>query len=66
MRTNVVLDDELIEEAKKISGLQTKKEVIHQALKIFIKYHQRKPLTDLEGKIEFQDDYHKEYKKLRK
>ena len=63
MRTNVVLDDELIKEAIKLSGIKTKKDVISFALQEFVTTRKRKNLLDLEGKIEFQDNY--DYKTLR-
>lgn len=63
MRTNVVIDDELINEAIKLSGAKTKKDVISFALREFVAARKRTNLLDLEGKIEFQDDY--DYKALR-
>ncbi|MDX2494567.1 MAG: type II toxin-antitoxin system VapB family antitoxin [Desulfuromusa sp.] len=63
MRTNVVIDDDLIDEAIKLSGVKTKKDVISFALKEFIATRKRSNLLDLEGKIEFQDNY--DYKALR-
>jgi Arc/MetJ family transcription regulator len=63
MRTNVVLDDETIKEALKVTGIKTKREVIHQALLILIKTKKRKKLSDLKGKITFSEGY--DHKKLR-
>ena len=63
MRTNVVLDDELINEALKLSGAKTKKDVISFALREFVANRRRKNLLDLAGKIKFRDDY--DYKALR-
>jgi Arc/MetJ family transcription regulator len=63
MRTNVVIDDDLINEALKLSGVKTKKDVISFALREFVAARKRANLLDLEGKIEFQDDY--DYKALR-
>ena len=63
MRTNVVLDDKIVEEAMKISGARTKKEVIAKALKEFVETRNRLNLLDLEGKIIFRKDY--DYKSLR-
>jgi Arc/MetJ family transcription regulator len=63
MRTNVVLDDRLIDEALKISNIKTKKEVIHLALEEFVRNRKRLNLKQLKGKIEFAKDY--DYKKLR-
>ena len=63
MRTNVVLDDDLINEAIKLSGAKTKKDVINFALREFVAMRKRANLLDLEGKVEFLDDYN--YKALR-
>ncbi len=63
MRTNIVLDDDLVKEAFKYSGAKTKKELIHLALKELVENKQRLNLLDLEGKIEFDADY--DYKRLR-
>ncbi len=64
MRTNIVLDDELVSEARKISGIQTKKELITTALKEFVRNHSRLDIRKLKGKISFREDY--DYKSLRK
>ena len=44
-------------------GNKFKKELIHLALKEFVENRRRLNLLDLEGKIEFAEDY--DYKKLR-
>jgi Uncharacterized protein conserved in bacteria (DUF2191). len=63
MRTNIVLDDNLVKEAFKYSEAKTKKELINQALKEFVDNRSRRDLLDLEGKIEFAKGY--DYKLLR-
>ena len=63
MRTNVVIDDDLLDEAVKLSGVKTKKEVIARALSEFVATRKRSNLLDLEGKIEFNADY--DYKSMR-
>ena len=63
MRTNIVLDDNLVKEAFKHSEAKTKKELINQALKEFVNNKIRKDLLDLEGKIEFAEGY--DYKSMR-
>ena len=63
MRTNIVLDDNLVKEAIKLSGAKTKKELIHLALKEFVENKRRLNLLDLEGKIEFAEGYN--YKQMR-
>lgn len=63
MRTNISLDDELVEEAFSLSRSKTKKELIHEALKEFVENRRRRNLLDLEGRIKFAKGYN--YKKLR-
>lgn len=63
MRTNIDLDEKLVRRALKVSGSKTKKEVIHQALLLFVQLKERKSLRDLKAKIEFSDDY--DHKKMR-
>ncbi len=63
MRTNIILNDKLISEAKKYSNLKTKKDIVELALNEYVQNHKRKNLKDLKGKIKFKNDY--EYKKMR-
>ncbi len=63
MRTNVVLDDNLVEEAFRLSQMKTKKDLIHQALQEFVETRKRLNLMDLAGKIRFAENY--DYKKMR-
>jgi Arc/MetJ family transcription regulator len=53
MRTNVDIDDALMEEAKRASGLKTKRAVIEQALQMLIRSKRRKKILDLAGKIDW-------------
>ncbi|MCL5408520.1 MAG: type II toxin-antitoxin system VapB family antitoxin [Candidatus Omnitrophica bacterium] len=64
MRTNVVLDDNLIKEAIKCSGIKTKKELINKAIQNFVENCKCKDLRKLKGKIHFIEYYN--YKTLRK
>jgi Arc/MetJ family transcription regulator len=64
MRTNIVLNDELVKKAFKHSSARTKKELVHEALEELISARQRRDLRDLRGKILFAKDY--DHKKLRK
>jgi len=63
MRTNVVVDDDVIRKAMSLSRIKTKKEVIDRALREFVEIRSRKDLSDLRGQIHFADDY--DYKALR-
>lgn len=57
MRTNIDLDDQLVEEAMQVSGLKTKKDVVHLALRELVKAKRKRSILDLAGQIDFADDY---------
>ena len=63
MRTNIVLDDELMKEAMKVTGLRTKRAVVEEALKTLLRVKARTRLFDYVGKVRFAPSY--DYKKLR-
>jgi len=64
MRTNIVLDDQLVAEAFRYADdITTKKDLIEVALREFVKSRKIKDLRDLKGKIQFSDGY--DYKKMR-
>jgi Arc/MetJ family transcription regulator len=65
MRTNVVLNDELVDEAFRYSHqISTKRELIEIALKEYVDNRKRKNIKELKGKIQFSEDY--DYKAMRK
>jgi len=63
MRTNIVLDDELVREAFRHSQARTKKALVHEALEELIRVRRRRSLLDLKGRVRFAKGY--DYKKLR-
>ena len=63
MRTNIVLDDELVEEAFRHSNAKTKRELVDMALREFVENHRRKDIRELRGEITFHPGY--DYKRLR-
>ena len=52
MRTTLEIDERLIEEARSLSGAQTKKGTIETALREYIRRRKAKKLLDLEGRLE--------------
>jgi Arc/MetJ family transcription regulator len=56
MRTNVVLDDSLIERARRLTGIRTKREVIHEALRTFVLLHEQSGVRRLRGKLHWEGD----------
>lgn len=66
MRTNIVLDEDLVQEAIAATGARTKREVVHLALQELVRSHKKKNLADLAGRIRFRHGFdHKEVRKLR-
>jgi Arc/MetJ family transcription regulator len=56
MRTNIVLDDELMIQALKSGGFKTKKAAIEQGLKLLVQINSQKKLRELKGKIVWEGD----------
>lgn len=54
MRTNIVINDDLMNSAIKISGLTTKKEVVEEALKLFIQVKKQSGLKKYKGKLKWE------------
>lgn len=63
MRTNIVIDDALIEEAMALTKLKTKREIVHKALEEYVRVLKKRDLRELRGKIRLAPGY--DYKKLR-
>lgn len=56
MRTNIVIDDELMSQAIKATGLATKKEVVEQGLKLLVQRKKQQSIRELRGKITWDGD----------
>lgn len=56
MRTNIVIDDELMNNALKISGLHTKREAVEEGLKALIKLKKQAEIRELRGKLNWEGD----------
>lgn len=53
MRTNVVIDNRLMEAALKLSGLRTKKDAIEAGLKLLVKFNRQKKIKDFRGRLKW-------------
>ena len=51
MRTNIVLDDNLIARAQKLTGIKTKREVVHEALRLLILLNEQAEIRTMRGKL---------------
>ena len=56
MRTNIEIDDKLMKEALKVSGIKTKKEAVERALRLLVRMEGQKGIRSLKGKIDWQGD----------
>jgi Arc/MetJ family transcription regulator len=66
MRTNIVLDDDLVREGFRLTEARTKRELIHMALEELIRVRRKRNLAELAGRIELRDDFdHKAMRNVR-
>ena len=56
MRTNVVLNDKLMNQALKSGEFKTKKATIEQGLKLLVQINGQKKLKELKGKVMWDGD----------
>lgn len=63
MRTNIVLDDELVVEAFLYAGVTTKRELVELALREFVENRRRRDVRELRGSVRLSPDY--DHKRLR-
>jgi Arc/MetJ family transcription regulator len=54
MRTNIVLDENLIERAQKLTGIKTKREVVQEALRTLILLREQAEIRNLRGKLKWE------------
>ena len=57
MRTNIVLDERLIEEAMRLSKVRTKREAVDLALRDFVARRKQRNVLDLIGQDVIAPDY---------
>jgi Arc/MetJ family transcription regulator len=56
MRTNVVIDDSLMMDALKSTGLKTKKDAIEAGLKLLVRQARQMKVREFRGKLHWQGD----------
>ena len=56
MRTNIDIDDDLMDEAMKASGLKTKRETVEAGLRLIIKLRQQWGIRAYRGKLRWEGD----------
>jgi Arc/MetJ family transcription regulator len=54
MRTNIEIDDALMEEAQKASGYQTKRQTVEQALRLMVRLRRQQEVGAAFGKFRWR------------
>jgi Arc/MetJ family transcription regulator len=62
--TNLAIDDQLIEEAKKLGHHRTKRDAVNAALEEYIRHRRQQAILAAFGSIEYARDY--DYKRERR
>ncbi len=56
MRTNIVIDDALMDDALRVTGLKTKREAVELGLKILIRLRKQEQIKAFRGKLRWEGD----------
>jgi len=56
MRTNMVIDDALMKNALRATGLKTKREAVELGLRTLLRLHQQEQIRRFRGKLSWQGD----------
>jgi len=56
MRTNIVIDDDLMNDVIRLTGVKTKREAVEIALKSLIKLKNQENVRNLRGKLKWEGD----------
>lgn len=56
MRTNIVIDDKLMADALRLTGLKTKREAVELGLRTLLRLRQQEEIKLLRGKLQWQGD----------
>ena len=56
MRTNIVIDDKLMRDALRASGLKTKREVVEEGLRTLLRLKRQEEIRRFRGKLAWKGD----------
>jgi len=59
MRTNLVINDRLINEAMNLTGFRTKREVIETALNLLVQIKKQEQIRNYRGRLKWDNDLEK-------
>ncbi len=54
MRTNIVIDDDLMAQALKLGGYRTKRRAVEEGLRLLVRLHRQERARRLRGKLDWQ------------
>ena len=55
-RTNIVLDDKLVEDCLKATGIKTQRALVDHALRELLRHESQIKILELKGKVHWQGD----------
>jgi Arc/MetJ family transcription regulator len=56
MRTNIEIDDDIMDEAQRLIGARTKRETVDFALRELVARHRRLGILELRGRVHWEGD----------
>lgn len=56
MRTNIVIDDKLMRDVLRATGLKTKREAVEEGLRTLLRLKRQSEIRSLRGKLEWRGD----------
>ena len=56
MRTNIVIDDKLMKETLRLTGLKTKREAVELGLRTIVRLRKQEAIRSFRGKLKWQGD----------
>ncbi len=56
MRTNIVIDDQLMRDTLRVTGFKTKREAVDEALHTLLRLKRQEAIRSLRGKLDWQGD----------
>ncbi len=59
MRTNIVIDDALMRDALRVTGLKTKREAVELGLQTLLRLKRQQKIKTLRGKVDWQGNLRK-------
>jgi Arc/MetJ family transcription regulator len=56
MRTNIVIDDKLMKDSLRATGLKTKRDVVELGLRTLLRLRQQEEIRRFRGKLDWEGD----------